>query len=380
MDDIMIFNSKDFGEVQVLDVNGKFEFEATSSAKILGYSNPHDAISRHCRWVVKHEVPHPQSKTKTIEKNFISEGDLYRLIAHSELPSAEKFERWIFDDVLPSIRKNGGYLAGQENMTDEEILAKALDVKDKILAARDKRLAEQDKKILDLSKTVVALNETIEEKESQVVIYKERSKYFEEIINQPDAMPLDDIMANFGLSAQKGNRILYIFGVIKDKGDWKITTKYSQLGITTRIPVKQFVDEFGNTKTKYHTYYNQRGRFFIYMVLKNIGIKPSIESNASDEELALETIKEIDRIWKISNKGKDTIYFKEIKDRIKEGFKLGVKEFVKNLKEGNLDELTGDENCDVNEINESDYDMVSFYSSEDEWKKRQEQWNKNRGM
>ena len=109
MKDLQIFNNENFGEIQIIEENGKFEFEATGTAKVLGYINPYDAISRHCRWVVKHEVPHPQSKTKTIEKNFISEGDLYRLIAHSELPNAEKFESWVFDEVLPTLRKEGTY-------------------------------------------------------------------------------------------------------------------------------------------------------------------------------------------------------------------------------------------------------------------------------
>ena len=361
MNNLIIFNNNEFGEIQIIEENGKFKFGATEVAKMLGYVNPHKAIIDHCKkdGLTKREVIDNLGRKQ--EKNFIDEGNLYRLITHSKLPSAEKFESWVFDEVLPSIRKNGGYIEGQEDMTDEELLAKALDIKDKILAARDKRIAEQNKQILDLSKTVVALNETIQEKESQVIIYKERSKYFEEIINQPDAMTLEDIMANFGLSAQRGNRILYIFGVIKDKGDWKVTTKYSELGITTRIPVKQVSDKFGNMRTIYHTYYNQRGSFFIYMILKNMGIKPTIECNSSDKELALETIKEIDRIWKLSNNGKDRILFRDIKDRIKEGFKVGVEEFINNLKEGNINELKGDDSVDISKIKESDYDMVDFY-------------------
>lgn len=66
---------------------------ASDVAKALGYSNVSDAILRHCRWVVKHDVPHPQSQTKTLEVNVIPEGDIYRLVTHSELPDAEKFEK-----------------------------------------------------------------------------------------------------------------------------------------------------------------------------------------------------------------------------------------------------------------------------------------------
>ena len=85
-------------------------FCAKDVAVALGYKNPRDAINRHCRYVVKRDVPHPQAPDKSIEMFFIPEGDVYRLIVRSDLPSAEKFERWVFDEVLPSIRKTGMYI------------------------------------------------------------------------------------------------------------------------------------------------------------------------------------------------------------------------------------------------------------------------------
>ena len=124
--ELQIFRNSEFGELGLLIINGKEYFPATACAKMLGYSNTHDAIKQHCRWVVKHEVPHPQSLSKTVEVNFISEGDLFRLIVKSKLPNAEKFERWVFDEVLPSIRKHGGYMLNQENMTPEQLIANAL--------------------------------------------------------------------------------------------------------------------------------------------------------------------------------------------------------------------------------------------------------------
>ena len=91
------------------------------------YSNPRDAIIRHCRYVVKHDAPHPQSPDRKISMTFIPEGDLYRLIVHSKLPSAEQFERWVFDEVLPTIRKHGAYLTKEklwEVATSPEALMK----------------------------------------------------------------------------------------------------------------------------------------------------------------------------------------------------------------------------------------------------------------
>ena len=107
---LKIFSSDVFGNLRTWDNNGKIMFVASDVAKMLGYTNTSKAISDHCRYVTKRYIPHPQGKG-TLEVNFIPEGDVYRLITHSKLPSAEKFESWVFDEVLPSIRKTGSYTA-----------------------------------------------------------------------------------------------------------------------------------------------------------------------------------------------------------------------------------------------------------------------------
>ena len=107
---IQIIQNEEFGEVSLLEENGNILFSASDVARVLGYSNPRDAILRHCRCVVKRDVPHPQSNNKFLEVNFISEPDVYRLICGSKLESAERFERWVFEEVLPSIRKHGVYV------------------------------------------------------------------------------------------------------------------------------------------------------------------------------------------------------------------------------------------------------------------------------
>ena len=129
MNELMIFNSPEFGEIRTIDENGSVLFCATDVARALGYSNPRDAICRHCRGVVKRDGvslttnQHGKTTKQAAEMSFIPEGDLYRLAARSKLPGAEKFESWIFDEVIPSIRKHGGYINGQENMTPEELKA-----------------------------------------------------------------------------------------------------------------------------------------------------------------------------------------------------------------------------------------------------------------
>lgn len=103
---VEVFKNEEFGEIRTLIEGDKVLFCASDVAKALGYANAHDAVARHCRASVKRATP---ISGKIQEINFIPEGDVYRLIVRSKLPSAEKFESWVFDEVLPTIRKTGSY-------------------------------------------------------------------------------------------------------------------------------------------------------------------------------------------------------------------------------------------------------------------------------
>lgn len=113
MNDIQIFNNPEFGEIRTVLIDGEPWFVGRDIAKSLGYVKPEDAVKTHCRHPLKHGVPHPQSNKKEIEVLIVPEGDMYRLISKSKLKTAEKFEEWVFDEVLPSIRKTGGYTMPQ---------------------------------------------------------------------------------------------------------------------------------------------------------------------------------------------------------------------------------------------------------------------------
>ena len=106
MNEMQVFQNSEFGELGVLEIEGKPWFPATACARKLGYANPQKAIRDHCKGVNEMVTP-TNGGTQTMR--FIPEGDLYRLITHSKLPGAERFEKWVFDEVLPSIRKTGGY-------------------------------------------------------------------------------------------------------------------------------------------------------------------------------------------------------------------------------------------------------------------------------
>ena len=147
MNELMIFNNPEFGEIRTIEENGKVLFCAKDVPAALGYKKTRDSINRHSKGVVKRDgVSHTTNQHGTtteqiVEMAFIPEGDIYRLAAKSELPGAVRFEIWIFDEVLPSMRKHGGYIANQENMTPEELMAKALMVAQKTLAERDARIS-----------------------------------------------------------------------------------------------------------------------------------------------------------------------------------------------------------------------------------------------
>ena len=106
--ELQVFENPRFGAIRTLEEGGKVLFCGKDVCAALGYSNTRDALSRHCKGVVKRDTP---TQSGIQELNFIPEGDIYRLAAKSELPGADKFESWIFDDVLPSIRKHGAYIS-----------------------------------------------------------------------------------------------------------------------------------------------------------------------------------------------------------------------------------------------------------------------------
>lgn len=144
MSELQIFSSEEFGEIRTVEINGKPYFAGSDVASALGYAIPHKAVQTHCKGVLKWNIP---TKSGNQDVLFIPEGDVYRLIMRSKLPAAEKFESWVMDEVIPSIRKNGGYIAGQENLSDDELLAKALMVAQNKIAERNRIIAEKQEHI-----------------------------------------------------------------------------------------------------------------------------------------------------------------------------------------------------------------------------------------
>lgn len=139
MNELMIFNNPEFGEIRTIEEDGKVLFCGSDVAKALGYKNPTKAIADHCKGTVERRTNDSLGRQQTMK--FIPKGDVFRLAAKSELPGADRFESWIFDVVLPSIQEHGGYIANQEELSPEELMAKALKVAEKTLADREARLS-----------------------------------------------------------------------------------------------------------------------------------------------------------------------------------------------------------------------------------------------
>lgn len=151
MNGLQIFASEQFGAVRIVEEDGKVLFCGADVAAALGYTNPRKALTDHCRCVTKCYVPHPQSPDKQITMSFISEGDVYRLIVSSKLPKAQEFEVWVFDTVLPALRKTGGYIAGEEHMDDDQLMAQALLVASRKLDERSAQLRAANATIQELA-------------------------------------------------------------------------------------------------------------------------------------------------------------------------------------------------------------------------------------
>lgn len=140
MNNIQIFKYED-NDVRTVDLNGEPWFVGKDVAAVLEYSNPRKALADHVDQEDK-GVTKCDTLGGVQELTIINESGLYSLILSSKLPTAKQFKRWVTSEVLPSIRKNGGYISGQEQLTPSELMAKALLVANKTLAERDARISE----------------------------------------------------------------------------------------------------------------------------------------------------------------------------------------------------------------------------------------------
>lgn len=202
---VSVLENEKFGNIRVImSDNDEILFCGSDIAKALCYKRPNDAISLHCRYTEKRSIPHPQSSNKNIEMIFIKEGDVYRLISHSKLKSAENFERWIFDEVLPTIRKTGGYVANDELFVETYLPFAEKPVKElfklQLLTIRqlNEKLDITTKELTETKKELTIANDTIEENRPKVEFAEHVSKSADSIDISTFAKLLHDKNNNVG--------------------------------------------------------------------------------------------------------------------------------------------------------------------------------------
>ena len=148
--EVLTFSNVEFGKIRTTEVNGKPYFVGSDIAGALGYKEPHKAISRHCKGGIKRTIPTNGGNQEVI---VIPEGDVYRLIIKSKLPSAERFESWVMDIILPQIRATGGYIPIKEEEPNELFLARAVQIANETIKRKDEIIANQKKRIESLEET-----------------------------------------------------------------------------------------------------------------------------------------------------------------------------------------------------------------------------------
>ena len=171
MNELQTFTSAAFGSVRIIDKGGQPWFVGKDVADILGYSNSSKAIPQHVDEEdrQKQNLPTAQNGKLVAASWLINESGLYSLILSSKMPKAKEFKRWVTSEVIPAIRKTGGYIAGSENMTDAEIMAKAVLVAQSTIRQRDQRIKELESDVA-AAKAKVLFADAVSASDSTILI------------------------------------------------------------------------------------------------------------------------------------------------------------------------------------------------------------------
>lgn len=257
MSELQIFQNAEFGSVRTAIIDGEPYFVGKDVATILGYSNPRDAISKHVD-----DEDKGVAKCDTLggrqEILFVNESGLYSLILRSQLPAAKRFKRWVTSEVLPAIRRHGMYAT-------EELIANP----DLAIAAFQALKTEREKR--------QALEEAVAVQAQQIAELKPKATYYDVVLKCKDAVNISVIAKDYGWSAQRMNEYLHKKGVQYKQSDiWLLYQKHAGCGYT-KTNTHVYEDSCGREHTKVHTKWTQKGRLFIYEMLKADGIYPQIE-------------------------------------------------------------------------------------------------------
>ena len=258
MSELQVFNHAEFGSVRTITVEGESYFVGKDVAEILGYSNTRKALADHVdeedKGVTKFDTPGGVQ-----DLTVINESGLYSLILSSKMPNAKKFKRWVTSEVLPTIRRHGLY-AMDEVLANPDILINAL-----------LELKAERERNANLQAVVAVQNQ-------QMIEMQPKVSYYDVVLNCADLVAISVIAKDYGWSATKLNQYLQQKGIQYKQGGkiWLLYQKYAEKGYTS-TKTHSYPGSDGSTHTKVHTYWTQRGRLFIYDLLKADGILPLVE-------------------------------------------------------------------------------------------------------
>lgn len=256
MNELQVFNNTEFGSVRTTVIDGEPFFVGKDVAKILGYRDTSDALKRH----VDEEDKLTRCFTdsgQNREMYIINESGLYSLILRSQLSKARKFKRWVTSEVLPAIRRHGVY-AIDEILENPDLAIAALT-----------QLKEERKRRKELELTAAV-------QKQQIAELKPKASYYDLILQNRNTVPVTQIAKDYGMSGRRFNELLHDLGIqYKFRKTWLLYQHYADLGYTQS---KTFAIDA--EKSVMHTYWTQKGRLFLYDLLKNEGILQLIEQEA----------------------------------------------------------------------------------------------------
>lgn len=261
MNELQIFENKEFGKIRTVEINNEPYFVGKDVADILGYTNTPKAIRDHVDdedKLTERIVLSGQSRDMYV----INESGLYSLILSSKLPTAKKFKRWVTSEVLPSIRKHGMY-ATDELIANPDIAIAAFQ------ALKEER---EQRQLLQFECN----------KQKQIIgELKPKADYTDIILQSKSLVTVTQIAKDYGMSGTAMNEMLHRYGVqYKQSGQWLLYSKYHNNGFTHSETVT-ITRSDGRTDTVMNTKWTQKGRLFIYNLLKSYGILPVIERDIS---------------------------------------------------------------------------------------------------
>lgn len=250
-------------EVRTVQMNGEPWFVLADVCKVLELSSPHKVAER----LDGDEKGRNQIPTLggVQEMAVVNESGLYTVILRSDKPQAKPFRKWVTSEVLPSIRKHGAYMT-------EQTLERALTSPDFLIELATQLKAEQEQR--------KQLETTVAVQEQQIAELQPKASYYDVVLNCKDLLSITSIAKDYGKSGVWLNRYLHENGVQYKQGqNWLLYQKYAEKGYTS-TKTQTFNGMDGQQHTKVHTYWTQKGRLFIYDLLKANGLLPLIEQEA----------------------------------------------------------------------------------------------------